>query len=132
MGIDYGLELIQRKENVMNHKILHAIQYVAQYLIDKHIDEFKSYSFWTCCELVERTIEHSDFKFNPRAVELILDSLRKEFMTKYMPNMELSNTFFITQYVGLVTESEPVTHTYQQKLQETRIEWLQFIINYGA
>ena len=130
MGFGYGLVLTQRKENVMNHNALGALQTVAQYLLDNHVDELKEYGFWTCLELAKRVIKTNRLRIPDRAIDLMLDRLRKEFMDKHMSGMDLSVILFITQYVEIVTDSNPDTPTYQQKLQETRIEWLQFIINY--
>jgi len=115
----------------MNQEIIANLKVTAQYLLDNHVEQFKEYGYWTCCELIERVVEDNHLQLNVRSIELNLQLLRNAFIDKFMSHVMVSKQFFLTEYTAIVTESSPSSPTYQQKLQEMRIEWLQFIINYG-
>lgn len=133
MGIDYGLVLTQRKENVMNQEIVANLKVTAQYLLDNHVNQFREYGYWTCCELIERTVENFNYPtYQVNAIDLHIRMLRNGFIDKFMSHLPVTKSFFLTEYTTIVTESVPTSPIYKQKLQEIRIEWLQFIINYGA
>lgn len=117
-------------------EVIILIKEAAQYLLDNKTSKLSNYAFYTCHEIDEYL--HLKYDISYITTSYLLDRISTGYRE------QLSNTItdsyvayainaysaFINKYVEYKLDNEATSEQKRELFKTTRIEWLNYIINY--